>query len=69
MTTESKCPFSSGAGSHTSAKGSSPTNADWWPEQLNLKMLHQRSNLSNPLGSDFDYAQAFAKLVAEQFAR
>jgi catalase-peroxidase len=49
------CPFS-----HASAGARS--NAQWWPEQLNLKILHQRSPLSNPMGSDFDYAQAFNSL-------
>ena len=36
------------------------TNADWWPEQVNLDILHQNSPAGNPLGSDFDYAAAFA---------
>ena len=60
MTNEAKCPFSGGAGKNAMTRGT--TNADWWPEQLNLKMLHQRSDLSNPMGADFDYAEAFAKL-------
>ena len=38
------------------------TNADWWPEQVNLDILHQNSPAGNPLGSDFDYAAAFAEL-------
>lgn len=58
--TEAKCPFSGGAGKNAMTRGTS--NADWWPEQLNLKILHQRSALSNPLGENFDYAEAFAKL-------
>jgi len=62
MTTESKCPFSGGAGSHTVARGNGPSNADWWPNQLNLKILHQRSALSNPMGAAFNYAQAFKSL-------
>ena len=37
-------------------------NADWWPNQLNLKILHQNSASSNPLGADFDYAKEFASL-------
>ena len=53
------CPFS-----HASAGARS--NAQWWPEQLNLKILHQRSPLSNPMGSDFDYAQAFNSLDASE---
>jgi catalase-peroxidase len=38
------------------------TNRDWWPNQLNLKMLHQNSHLSNPLGGEFNYAKEFKKL-------
>jgi catalase-peroxidase len=38
------------------------SNSDWWPNQLNLRILHQHSSLSNPLGEDFDYAQAFKQL-------
>ena len=38
------------------------SNRDWWPNQLNLKILHQNSSLSNPLGADFDYAKAFRSL-------
>ncbi len=56
---ESKCPFSGGA-NHTSS--GAWTNADWWPNQLNLKILHQHSNLSNPLGEEFDYAEEFKTL-------
>jgi catalase-peroxidase len=55
---ESKCPFS-GAGERMN-KG--PTNADWWPEQLNLKVLHQHSARSNPMGAEFDYKAAFKTL-------
>ncbi|MEM7698971.1 MAG: catalase-peroxidase, partial [Verrucomicrobiota bacterium] len=38
------------------------TNRDWWPNQLNLDILHQNSRLSNPLNPDFDYAEAFSNL-------
>ncbi len=62
MTSESKCPFSGGTGSHALARTASPTNADWWPNQLNLKILHQQSSKSNPMGPDFDYAEAFKTL-------
>ena len=62
MSTEAKCPFSGGAGSHTKARTGGPTNADWWPNQLNLKILHQQSSKSNPMGPDFDYAEAFKSL-------
>ncbi|MCY2958992.1 MAG: catalase/peroxidase HPI [Planctomycetota bacterium] len=60
MTTESKCPFSGGAGSHAVSGGS--TNASWWPHQLNLKILHRQSSLSDPMGEAFDYAEEFKSL-------
>ncbi|HEY1465055.1 MAG TPA: catalase/peroxidase HPI [Terriglobales bacterium] len=52
--TEAKCPFNHGA--------SAPTNRDWWPSQVNLKSLHQHSNLSDPMGEEFDYAKEFKSL-------
>jgi catalase-peroxidase len=58
MTTEAKCPF-------LHPTGSSKTNHDWWPNQLNLKILHQRSSLSDPMGSDFNYAEEFKSLDLE----
>ncbi|MDZ4813978.1 MAG: catalase/peroxidase HPI [Pseudomonadota bacterium] len=60
MSTELKCPFSGDAASH--AVSGAPSNASWWPNQLNLRMLHQRSALSNPMGEAFDYANEFASL-------
>jgi len=57
---DAKCPFSSGARKHTLA--GTPTNANWWPNQLNLKILHQHSQLSNPLGEGFNYAEEFKSL-------
>jgi catalase-peroxidase len=57
---KANCPFSSGALKHTSA--GSPTNANWWPDQLNLKILHQHSQLSNPMGEAFNYAEEFKSL-------
>ena len=60
MSDETKCPFSSGALKHTAA--GSPTNANWWPNQLNLKILHQHSPLSNPMGEEFNYAEEFKSL-------
>ena len=54
MTTESKCPFSGAPKGHT--------NRDWWPNQLDLQVLHQHSPLSNPMGAAFDYAKAFKSL-------
>ncbi len=50
--TESKCPFT----------GATHTNRDWWPNQLNLEVLHQHSSLSNPMGEEFDYAKEFKSL-------
>ena len=47
-------------GKHSAGGGTS--NQDWWPNQLNLKILHQHSPLSNPLGEDFNYAEEFKKL-------
>ena len=55
MATESKCPFNHAAGGGT-------TNRDWWPNQLNLKILHQHSSLSDPMGEGFDYAKEFKSL-------
>ncbi|MGA2425263.1 MAG: catalase/peroxidase HPI [Terriglobales bacterium] len=52
--TESKCPFHHGA--------SAPTNRDWWPNQVDLQVLHQHSNLSDPMGEEFDYAKEFKTL-------
>jgi len=60
MSNEAKCPFSSGAPSHTLAD--SPANAGWWPNQLNVRVLHQHSPKSNPMGESFDYAAEFDKL-------
>ncbi len=57
---ESKCPFSGGAGSHTTAGAQG--NAAWWPNQLNLKILHQQSAKSSPMGDAFNYAEAFKTL-------
>ncbi|MCW5730344.1 MAG: catalase/peroxidase HPI [Alphaproteobacteria bacterium] len=55
-----KCPVMHGARSNATFAGRS--NRDWWPNQLNLGILHQHSALSNPLGADFDYAKEFRKL-------
>jgi catalase-peroxidase len=52
--TESKCPFNHGA--------SAPTNRDWWPNRVNLQVLHQHSELSDPMGKEFDYAKEFKSL-------
>src|SRR5579872_80438 len=60
MTTESKCPVMNGVNGHTAAGARS--NRDWWPNQLNLEILHQNSPLANPMGQEFDYAEEFKKL-------
>ena len=57
---ESKCPFSGNQLTHTTAGAKG--NNDWWPDQLNLGILHQQSSLSNPMGEEFDYAQEFKSL-------
>ena len=60
MSTESKCPV---AGSvHGRPMDASPRNADWWPHQLNLDVLHQHSPLSNPMGEAFNYSEEFDSL-------
>jgi catalase-peroxidase len=59
MSSNGKCPVT-GLGGHPSDKGN--TTKDWWPNQLNIKVLHQNSSLINPLGDDFNYAEEFKKL-------
>jgi catalase-peroxidase len=60
MATESKCPVMNGAPQTRAPRGL--TNRDWWPNQLNLQILHQNSPLSNPMGKEFNYAEEFKKL-------
>jgi len=60
MLGEAKCPFPHGALKHTVA--GTPANESWWPDQLNLGILHQQSSLSNPMGEEFDYAEEFKTL-------
>jgi catalase-peroxidase len=60
MSTEPKCPFSGNAPKPTTT--GFPGNAGWWPNQLNLKILHQQSSLSNPLDESFDYVEKFKSL-------
>ena len=55
-----KCPFSSNVVKHGAGGGTS--NRDWWPNQLNLNILRQHSDLSDPMGDDFDYAKEFESL-------
>ena len=59
MSDSSKCPFSGGM---TKNSGGGTANSDWWPNQLNLKILHQHSNLSDPMPEGFNYAEEFKKL-------
>ncbi len=60
MATESKCPVLGGSHSHTAV--GTTANQHWWPNQLNLKILHQNSPLSDPTAKDFNYAQEFKTL-------
>ncbi|WP_327018515.1 catalase/peroxidase HPI [Croceibacter atlanticus] len=55
-----KCPFLGGAQSNTAGHGT--TNRDWWPNELKLNILRQNSSKSNPMGSDFNYKEAFNSL-------
>ncbi|WP_301154362.1 catalase/peroxidase HPI [Metapseudomonas otitidis] len=64
---QAKCPFSGGGAQHSAGGGTS--NRDWWPNQLNLKILHQHSSLSDPLDSGFDYAEAFKSLDLQALKR
>ena len=57
---EGKCPFAPAEQRHTTAAALS--NSDWWPEQLNIKILHQNSPVTNPMGAGFDYAKEFSSL-------
>jgi len=64
MSQEAKCPFGHGAVSsavQTMARGGRG-NRDWWPNQLNLAILHQHGQASSPMAADFDYARAFQQL-------
>lgn len=60
MSDEMKCPVT--GKTRKAISGGGTTNRDWWPNQLNLKILHQNSNLSNPMGQEFNYAKEFLKL-------
>jgi catalase-peroxidase len=57
---EEKMSSGNGRGQHTAGGG--PTNRDWWPKQLKLDILHQRSAKPNPMGADFNYAKEFKSL-------
>ena len=58
MSEDSKCPVTG----HKPPAGRGTSNRDWWPNQLNLRILHQNSSLSNPMGEEFNYAEEFKKL-------
>ena len=61
---EGKCPVMHGGGM-TSSTSDKRSNQDWWPKNLNLNILHQHDRKSNPMGEDFDYAEAFKGLDYE----
>jgi catalase-peroxidase len=62
MANEAQCPFSGAAKQRQNMAGGGQGNQQWWPEALNLGILHQHSPLSNPMGEAFNYAEAFNKL-------
>lgn len=64
---EMKCPVTGKTAKTISGGGNS--NKDWWPNQLNLKILHQNSNLSNPIGADLKYSEEFKKLDLEEIKK
>lgn len=61
---EKKCPVTGHMGKRSTGAGT--TNRDWWPDQLNLRMLHQNSCLSNPMDGDYNYREEFAKLNLQE---
>ena len=67
MNTASQCPFAGHARKHAAA--GAPSNADWWPKQLKLGILHQHSPRSNPMGTAFSYAEAFKRLDLDALIR
>ena len=67
MATESKCPVLGGP--HRHAAVGATANQHWWPSQLNLRILHQNSPLSNPMGKDFNYAEEFKTLDLDGLKR
>ena len=67
MATESKCPVLGGPHRHTAVGATA--NQHWWPNQLNLKILHQNSPLSDPMGKDFNYAEEFKTLDLDALKR
>ena len=68
MSNESQCPYAGHARTQAASR-SGRTNADWWPQQLNLKILHQHGAASNPMGADYDYAREFKTLDLDAVVR
>ena len=68
MNSISKCPVMGVAASRHTAAGSK-SNRDWWPNQLNLRILHQNSPMSDPMGKDFSYAQEFSKIDLDELKK
>ncbi|HEY5303082.1 MAG TPA: catalase/peroxidase HPI [Acidimicrobiales bacterium] len=66
MENETTCPFAGGANTRASM---AQANSQWWPNQLNVKLLHENSSAANPLDDDFDYAQEFLSLDLEAVKR
>jgi catalase-peroxidase len=69
MSTESKCPFSGGGAKAQTMAAGGQGNRNWWPNQLNLAMLHQHSSASSPMHVGFDYAAAFKTLDLDAVIR
>jgi catalase-peroxidase len=60
MSEKSKCPMTGRSGSATAGGGTA--NRDWWPNRLNLGILHQHAPAASPMSPDFNYAEEFKKL-------
>jgi len=60
MSSDSRCPVTGKTGSRVAGGGT--RNRDWWPNQLNLRILHQHAPMGSPMGEEFDYAEEFKKL-------
>jgi catalase-peroxidase len=69
LATVEECPVIGKGMPHRATAGGAYSNGDWWPNQLNLQILHQNSVRSNPMGADFDYAKEFASLDLQELKR
>ena len=67
MNKKNKCPVT--GKTHKPIAGRGTSNRDWWPNQLNLKILHQHSQMRNPMDKDFNYAKEFKKLDLESLKK